>query len=160
MGKPSRTPEAPGEQLVARMMDVSWRRFGRTVPEWGRALCERAGIPEREVSSVRAWREGRSTVAGMVLLAAADVIDITVDELRELAAQELGWEYATPLRTLTEKVRDLATLMEQHHGRLDAVIAQVEDHDGRLATVEEVLQAPAEDGVIAGFPSNADRTDR
>lgn len=149
--------------MVARMMEISYRRFDGTIPDWGQAICTQAGIARRENSTVRAWKEGRSTVAGTVLMAAADVIEITVDELRELAAQELGRKHSSPVRELREQVRDLKEALGAIADRLaensSDLAVRIMETSSRVTRVEDVLMSkPWDDAGDADPEVEADGT--
>lgn len=112
--------------LVAKMLEVSRRRSGfPTDLAWGNAVCDRAGESRRDVSTYRNWIKARGGPPAEVVLAAADILEaesggraMTVDELRALAARELGERRESWIAVLDKRMVDMDAKLVDHEHRL------------------------------------------
>jgi len=119
----------PQQQLVARAMDVSYRRSGLTIEAWGRALTDHAGMTPRSADAAWLWKSG-GTVDARIYRAAALILTIgeqdgsrpmTVDELEALGAEELGLGPPSWLHTVYISQRELRSQGADHRHAITAL---------------------------------------
>lgn len=129
-------PCAP-DKVAAAMLDLSWRRSGLTINEWGQRLSDWLGSRRSlSNSNLRAMKAGIAPIPFPVMWAAVHVAGATLDELLDLALRELDVEASSPLAELREQLRQQ---QEESRTNISQLAGQTEEIIGRLITLEEVV---------------------
>jgi hypothetical protein len=127
-------------QVVAKMFDISYHQSGLTNELWVAAICVRLGVAPYNTVTGRKWRRGDIDPPAPAVLAAAEVVDLGLDDLVLLAREALSIQIPQPVKlsTLLASIQDLGGLVEELAGRVtDLEAGRAESANGHFRLVEE-----------------------